>query len=103
MTKCPHCDKEQKIEDTRLRSLLKTVTSNLEEVLVDTVIIGSILTLLGLPYAFAYGTGLSLVVETICGFIHYFNDRLWNRISWGRKALLSKNQKEEDTNRVEHL
>jgi len=88
LTKCPHCSKEQRIEETRLRSLAKAITSKLGEVFLDMTIIGSILSWVGIPplESFAYGATIGLILEIICAFVNYWNDRLWNRISWGRKA-----------------
>lgn len=79
---------KHKVEDTRKRSLLKALTGNGLEVLFDTFIFGTVFHLLGLPIVEAVGTGLGLSVltECLCFITNYFNDRVWNRVQWGRKV-----------------
>jgi len=77
---------KHKVEDTRKRSLLKALTSNGLEVLVDTILFDRVLSSFGisiLPLAF----GLSVTVEFLCFVTNYLNDRAWNRIQWGRKVI----------------
>ena len=74
------------IEDTRKRSLLKALTGNGLEAVLDTLIIGTILTWLGMPIIEAAGLGISLsvTIEFLCFVTNYCNDRIWNRTQWGR-------------------
>ena len=70
---------KSKVNETHKRSLLKGVSMRILEVTIDTVL----LSILG------FGVGESLVVsigiEGLCFVIHYINERLWNKISWGRR------------------
>jgi len=87
MVKCPHCGQEIKIQDEKKRSALKSLAGDVEEAIIDTIILGPILTFCGLPYAFGIAGGLAVVIETLCFLTHYFNDRLWNKTQFGRKVM----------------
>lgn len=81
------CDHEHRISETRKRSFLKSLLGYLLEVGVDTFVIGIGLSLfLGLPSqnAFLGGGILATLTEFLCFFTHYFNERFWNKIMWGR-------------------
>lgn len=87
---------KHKVEDSRKRSFLKALTGNGLEVIFDTVIFGTIFkTFLGLslPEAAGLGLALSIITELLCFVTNYFNDRIWNRLQWGRKV---KEIEEED-------
>jgi len=89
-----------KVEDTRKRSLLKALTGNGLEIIIDTILIGTVLNLLGMPHPYEFAGAFSVVTEIMCFITNYMNDRVWNKIQWGRKV---EDIEEEDTNRVEHL
>jgi len=81
---------DHRVEDTRLRSLGKGATGYILEVLADTfVIAGGISLLLGAPTETALSSGLifAIITEGLCFMTHYINDRLWNRIQWGRRVI----------------
>lgn len=79
---------KHKVEDTRKRSLLKALTGNGMEVIFDTIIFGMVFVALGMeiPHAAGIGFGLSVATELLCFVTNYFNDRVWNRVQWGRKV-----------------
>lgn len=68
-----------KIEESRLRSLLKTLTSRIFEVLADTFIFGIFIKE---PHLSLF---LAIIVEIVCAIVHYINERLWNLTDFGRK------------------
>jgi uncharacterized membrane protein len=74
------------VDETKTRSLAKTVTSRIVEVIVDTAVIASFLSALA-----GWGGGwekyvvVAILVESICAASSYLNERLWNRIQWGRR------------------
>lgn len=86
-------NQKYKVEDTRKRSLLKSVTGLVFEIVFDTLFLGSILSILGIPHSFEYAGGFAIIGELVCVGGHYFNDRCWNRINWGRTV---GNYKEEE-------
>ena len=75
------CKHKHKIYETRLRSFLKALNGRVLEVLVD----AAILRVLGIP--FLEGIGVSILIEAACFGISYGIERLWNKISWGRRIL----------------
>jgi hypothetical protein len=83
-------NKEYKIEETRKRSLLKSITGLVFEILFDTLFLGLILSILGIPHSFEYAGGFAIIGELVCVGGHYFNDRCWNRIGWGRSVQEGK-------------
>ena len=91
---------KHKVEDARKRSILKALTGNGFEIIIDTLLIGSVLHLLEMPYAFGFAGIFSVVTEFLCFVTNYFNDRAWNKIQWGRVV---EDIDEFDTNKVEHL
>ena len=78
-----------KVYDTRKRSFLKALTANLVEIIIDTFVIGFILSYLGVPYEVAYlsGGGLAVLTELLCFCTNYIVDRIWNRTQWGREIV----------------
>lgn len=79
---------KHKVEDSKKRSFLKALTGYLSEVLIDSFLISSILKIIGVETssAISIGFGISLLTEFICFLVHYGNDRVWNRIQFGRKV-----------------
>jgi len=53
----------------------------------DTLVLGSVLALIGIPFSFEIGGIMALVTELLCFLTHYGNDRIWNKIQWGRKVF----------------
>lgn len=94
------CNHRHKVNDTKMRSLFKTLTARIIEILIDTLLFGTIFLVLDVPHAFEIASGLALAVEFFCSLTHYVNDRFWNRIQWGREV---EDIEEENTDRVEHL
>jgi len=89
-----------KVNETRTRSILKALTSKVIEVVVDTALVGEILHLLGVSNAFEIGGSFAVAVEVLCAVTNYFNDRLWNKIQWGREV---EDAEETIKDKVEHL
>jgi len=82
------CSHNHKVEDTRKRSISKAITGRIIEILVGTTIQGTILHFyFGFPFAYGVGFIMTLIEELSCAVICYFNDRLWNRVQWGRKVI----------------
>ena len=77
---CQHVS--HKVNETRKRSLVKTISFRVIEVIMDILII---LTLIrsGLPELMIAGI-CAISVEASCGIGYYIWERLWNRIDWGR-------------------
>ena len=67
-----------KVNETRVRSLLKAVSFRIIGVAVDTVILSVFVT----P---AIALGLAVVLELTCFALHYCFERVWNRIDYGRE------------------
>jgi hypothetical protein len=79
MFKCDH--EEHKVCETRLRSMLKGATAKLIEVTADFILMDIIF---GQPEkSFAVALGL----EIFCYICGYWNERIWNKINWGRKVV----------------
>jgi len=78
------CRHEHKVNETKMRSFLKSVTGRLIEITIGTLIQGTILDKLGFESAYEWGFVMTVIEEVTCFFICYLNDRAWNRISWGR-------------------
>lgn len=75
---------KHKVNDTKLRSLFKALTSNGLEILVDTILISFVLSSLGISSPIPISFALSVITEVLCFITNYFNDRVWNRCQWGR-------------------
>ena len=69
-----------RINETRKRSLLKGATQRMLEVAVDTAILSFFAT----PQI---ALTLAVIIELLCWISHYCNERIWNRISYGREML----------------
>ena len=78
---------KHKVEDTKLRSALKALSGNGLEVVVDTLLFASILSILGVSSPVPISFALSVATEILCFITNYFNDRAWNRIQWGRVVV----------------
>ena len=96
------CNHSHRVNDTRKRSLLKALTGYIFEVIADTFIISTGLRLLGFETEIAFIGGLALagVTEILCFCIHYINDRLWNKVQWGRMV---EDIEEDNTGTVRNL
>ena len=71
---------EHEVNETKKRSLLKGISMRILEVLVDTFL----LSFLGLGVEVSLG--VSITIEGICFVVHYINERLWNKIDFGREV-----------------
>jgi len=89
------------VSETRVRSLLKSLSGYGLEVLVDSIVLSLGLTALGLPpdVAIKGGGAFAALTEVFCFCTHYFTERVWNKISWGRKVI----EKKEDIDKIMHL
>ena len=94
------CNHSHKVNETRKRSLLKAFTGYIFEVIVDTLIIGTALSIMGFETEVAYVGGFVIagVTEVLCFLSHYVNDRLWNKVQLGREV---EDVEETNTGRVE--
>jgi uncharacterized membrane protein len=74
------------VDETRKRSLVKTITLRIFEVAVDTALIAWLLSVFSV-----FGDGWSsylvvaILIESLCALTSYLNERLWNRVQWGRR------------------
>lgn len=84
-----HCH-EPKINESKARSILKTITGRLIEIGVGTLVQGRILSYLGFENAFELGFIMTLIEEVVCFCICLVNERIWNRINWGRNVIWDK-------------
>jgi uncharacterized membrane protein len=75
------CEHKQRVNETHKRSLLKGVSMRVIEVSVDT----ALLTFLGVPIFESIGA--SIGIEALCFLVCYINERIWNKIQWGRKVV----------------
>jgi len=76
---CEH-DK-QRVDETHKRSIAKGITGRLIEIAVDT----AILSFLGInPFQ---SLGVAIIIEGLCFASSYFNERLWNKVLWGRRII----------------
>lgn len=73
-----------KVYETNKRSILKSMTGRLIEIVVGTLVQGSILGYLGLPAPYGLGFIMTLVEEALCFVICFANERTWNLTDWGR-------------------
>jgi uncharacterized membrane protein len=72
---------EHIVHESHLRSLLKGFTARIIEIAFDTVV----LSIAGLhPFE---SVGIAILMETVCYCLGYFNERIWNRVQWGRKVV----------------
>lgn len=71
---------KRKLSESKLRSVLITITGRLMEIGIGTFVI-SYLILNNLPLSL----GIAILNETICACTTYFNLRIWNLCDWGRR------------------
>ena len=76
------CHHRHKVNETRKRSLTKTISFRIIEIIVDVFILLGLMKT-GMPELMIAGVG-AISVEATCGVGYYIWERLWNRISWGR-------------------
>lgn len=74
------------INETKKRSILKTVSGRAIEITVGTLVQGFLLGLLGFPSPYGLGFIMTLIEETTCFCICIVNERIWNKINWGREV-----------------
>ena len=77
---------QHKVNETKMRSLLKAITGRTIEITIGGITFGIVLTILKFPNPFVVGFGLNLLEETICFLTTFFTERVWNKISWGREV-----------------
>lgn len=77
---------KHKVSETKTRSLLKAVTARVLEVFVDTLLLGTIYSFFGIHSPYELALGLSVLIEFLCAVATYINERLWNKIQWGREV-----------------
>lgn len=70
--------KNHKINETRKRSFLKGITARILEIVIDTFLFFA----LGLEIHTSFG--IALLIEGLCFLLHYLNERVWNKINYGR-------------------
>lgn len=75
-----------KVNETRKRSILKSITGRIIEVTLGTTVQGTVFMLLGFPRAFELGFMTTIIEEVSCFCISYLTERLWNKINWGREV-----------------
>lgn len=80
-----HQHGSHKINETRKRSIVKTVSFHIVQVIVDAIILYSMV-LQGLPPEIIALAG-AVVVESVCLIGYFFWERLWNRIDWEREIV----------------
>lgn len=80
---CPHA---HKVYETKRRSFLKALNGRVFEILLDAIV----LYIVGVP--FLEGIGIAVIIEGLCFGVCYIVERIWNKISFGRK-IVSVDQK----------
>jgi hypothetical protein len=88
MSECQH---EHKVCETHKRTLLKGVTAKVLEVSFDLIVFDSILSQIAPNVGIIQNTlnslGIAVLIEGFCFGLGYLNERLWNRLQWGRKVV----------------
>ncbi len=69
-----------RVNETKLRSLLKVISFRIIEISVDTFILSFFVTA---PLAL----GLAVSLEVICFSLHFGFERIWNKINFGRQIV----------------
>lgn len=91
--RCPKCDAELEVEESKKRSMAKSISFRVVEIAIAIVVMYFAIlfgTMIGLnPLELA--TLLVLAEEGTCFFLFYVWERLWNRIGWGRR-IVGKNR-----------
>jgi len=70
---------EFRIYETNKRSLLKSTTYRILEIVVDTFVLSWFI-------EFKMAFVLSIFIEAICFAAHFMNERVWNKINYGREV-----------------
>lgn len=78
---------KHKVNESKTRSLLKTVSARILEIILDTIIVGSIYNFFKIPHAYELAAGISILIEILCALVNYINERLWNKVQWGREVM----------------
>lgn len=84
------------VNETRKRSLLKAVSGRIIEITIGTLVQGFLLSLLGVPSPYELGFIMTLIEETTCFCICFINERIWNKIDWGRNVVDIKDGEVKD-------
>jgi len=63
-----------------MRSLLKSISFRIIEIVIDSLI----LSIFVQP---AVAIGLAIGLESICLILHFFFERVWNHIQYGREII----------------
>lgn len=84
---CGHGHKH-KVDETKARSLLKAISGRIIEISIGTLVFGSIIAYFfpSVPSPYLAGFSLNVIEEALCFIVTYGTERIWNRISWGRKV-----------------
>jgi len=72
---------EHEVHETHLRSILKGVTAKAMEVTLDTLILEVFL------HQPIESFGIAVGLEVFCYCMGYINERLWNKVQFGRKVI----------------
>lgn len=70
---------KSKVNETHKRSLFKGISMRILEITIDTVLLSV------LNFGVEKALIVSIGIEGLCFVIHYINERLWNKVSWGRR------------------
>lgn len=79
---CSH-GHNQEINETRKRSIVKSLSFHIVQMVVDAIILLTMIRADFPPEVIA-GAG-AVIVEVVCFGGYYLWERLWNRIKWGRE------------------
>ena len=72
---------EHQVNETKKRSMIKGVTAKAMEITFDFVVLGT----LGMnPFE---SIGIAILLEFVCYCLGFVNERIWNKISWGRRVI----------------
>lgn len=72
-----------KIYETKKRSLIKSASFRVIEVIIDSLILSFFIT----P---AIAIGVAIAIEGICWGAQYVSERIWNKINYGRHIIEDK-------------
>ena len=90
--------RKYRVEESKKRSILKSLTASCSEIFFDVILFSFLLQLLGIPHleSIGMGLGISLMDEAICCLTFYFNERVWNRLQFGRRIVSSKERRKKN-------
>lgn len=74
-----------KVNETRKRSWVKTITQKAVEYGIDAIVMSGLYQLLK-PISQTDVLILAVVAEISCIGSHYYTERIWNKIHWGREV-----------------